>query len=219
MGFVLLGTVVYLFSTINSDWFIPTLALMMGVWLACWWIGRVPIYEDTGKQVWAWIGGFAAAGVVGFLSFSFLGPVKHLYEWQTYTPDKIAVLQAEGKTVMVDFTADWCLTCQWNFKRAINTSRVKDVVEKNQVVPMLADWTDESEEIGRRLAELGNKSIPLLAIYPAGKPGEVVVLRDVISEAQLLQALDKAGPSTPAETAAGREETVEAVEVAAQPSG
>ena len=50
MGFVLLGTVVYLFSTINADYFIPTLALVIGVWLACWIIGRVPIYEDSNKQ-------------------------------------------------------------------------------------------------------------------------------------------------------------------------
>ena len=196
MGFVLLGTVVYLFSTINSDWFIPTLALMMGVWLACWWIGRVPIYEETSKQVWAWIGGCAAAALVGYLSFTFLGPVKHLYEWQAYAPDKIAALQAEGKTVMVDFTADWCLTCQMNFRRAINTHRVKEIVEQHQVVPMLADWTDESEEIRQRLAELNSNSIPLLAIYPAGKPGEVVVLPDVISERQLLDALEKAAPTT-----------------------
>ena len=62
MGFVLLGTVVYLFSTINSDYFIPTLALVMGVWLACWIIGRVPIYEDTSKQVWAWVGGLRGSG-------------------------------------------------------------------------------------------------------------------------------------------------------------
>jgi suppressor for copper-sensitivity B len=221
MGFVLLGTVVYLFSTINSDWFIPTLALMMGVWLACWWIGRVPIYEETSKQVWAWIGGCAAATLVGYLSFTFLSPVKHLYEWQSYSPDKIAALQSEGKTVMVDFTADWCLTCQANFRFAINTSRVKEAVEKHQIVPMLADWTDESEEIKQRLAELDSNSIPLLAIYPAGKPGEVVVLRDVITEGQLLEALEKAAPSgsPTAAATAGAAEMSQPVAVAAQPSG
>jgi thiol:disulfide interchange protein len=220
MGFVLLGTVVYLFSTINSDWFIPTLALVMGVWLACWWIGRVPVYEETSKQVWAWIGGCAAAALVGYLSFTFLGPVKHLYEWQTYAPDKIAALQAEGKTVMVDFTADWCLTCQANFRLAINTHRVKEVVEKKQIVPMLADWTDESEEIRQRLAELNSNSIPLLAIYPAGRPGEVVVLPDVISESQLLEALEKASPatSTPPATAVSGEAPAGAI-AAGSPAG
>ena len=202
MGFVLLGTVVYLFATINSDWFIPTLALVMAVWFACWWIGRVPVYDDLSKQAWAWVGGCAAAAAVGYASFTFLGPVKHLYEWEAYAPEKIAALQGEGKTVMVDFTADWCLTCQWNFKWAINTPGVKETIEKNGIVPMLADWTDESEAIRRRLEELDSNSIPLLAIYPAGKPGEVVVLRDLISENQLLQALHKAAPEKPAAPAA-----------------
>ena len=195
MGFVLLGTVVYLFATINADWFIPTLALMMGVWLACWIIGKVPVYEGTSKQVRAWVIGCTAAALVGWLSFTFLGPVKHLYEWQPYSPDAIARLQAEGKTVMVDFTAKWCLTCQSNFKFAINTQRVKEIVEKNGVAPLLADWTDHNETIAHKLAELNSRSIPLLAIYPADKPGEVIVLRDALLESHVLKALEEAGAS------------------------
>jgi thiol:disulfide interchange protein len=199
MGFVLLGTVVYLFATINADWFIPTLALMMATWLACWIIGQVPVYENVGKQLRAWGAAVAVAAVIGWLSFTFLGPAKHLYEWQPYAPDTIAKLQSEGKTVMVDFTADWCLTCQWNFKRAINTQAVKEVVEKNSVAPLLADWTDRNDTIRQKLAELNSRSIPVLAIYPAGKPGEVIVLRDVITEQQLLAALAQAGPSADAQ--------------------
>jgi len=195
MGFVLLGTVVYLFSTISADYFIPTLALVVGVWFACWIIGRVPIYEDTSKQIRQWSIGVAAAVAVGWLSFTYLGPVKHLYEWQPYTPDAIAKLQSEGKTVMVDFTADWCLTCQLNFRSAINTQRVKELVEKNQVAPLLADWTDKNETIKQKLAELNCNAIPVLAIYPAGKRGEVIILTDALLEGQVIDALEKAGPS------------------------
>ncbi|MCI0359899.1 MAG: thioredoxin family protein [Planctomycetaceae bacterium] len=195
MGFVLLGTVVYLFATINADWFIPTLALMMAVWLACWIIGKVPIYESTGKQLTAWAVGCAVAALIGWASFTYLGPVKHLYEWQPYSPESIAKLQAEGKTVMVDFTANWCLTCQANFRLAINTHKVKEVVERNGVVPMLADWTDKNETIKVRLQELNSNSIPLMAIYPAGKPGEVIVLRDALLESHVLAALAQAGAS------------------------
>ena len=74
---------------------------------------------------------------------------------------------------------------------------MKEVVEKNEIVPMLADWTDAQRDRSRhKLAGAEQQaSIPLLAIYPAGKPGEVIVLRDVISETQLLAALQKAGPS------------------------
>ncbi|HZN33628.1 MAG TPA: thioredoxin family protein [Pirellulaceae bacterium] len=201
MGFVLLGTVVYLFATISADYFIPTLALVIGVWFACWLIGRVPIYEDTGKQLRQWAIGIAAAAVTGWLAFTYLGPVKHLYEWQPYTPEAIAKLQTEGKTVMVDFTADWCLTCQANFRLAINTHRVKEVVEKNQVVPLLADWTDKNDTIKQKLADLNSNSIPVLAIYPAGKPGEVIILRDALLERQVIRALEEAGPSQPAAAA------------------
>jgi thiol:disulfide interchange protein len=195
MGFVLLGTVVYLFATINRDYFIPTLALVIGVWFACWLIGRVPIYESGSKQLWAWISGCAAAALVGFLAFTFLGPVEHLYEWKAYAPDSIAKLQAEGKTVMVDFTADWCPTCQTNMKFAINTPRVKEAVEKNGVVPMLADWSDHNDLIKQKLVELNSNSIPLLAVYPANKPGDVIILRDALLERHVLGALEQAGPS------------------------
>jgi thiol:disulfide interchange protein len=195
MGFVLLGTVVYLFATINADWFIPTLALMMAVWLACWIVGKVPVYETAGKQLVAWVGGCSIAALIGWASFAYLGPAKHLYEWQPYAPAEVARLQAEGKTVMVDFTADWCLTCQANFKFAINTPNVKEVVERNGVVPMLADWSDKNETIKARLQELNSNSIPLMAIYPAGKPGEVIVLRDALLESHVLAALEQAGPS------------------------
>ena len=96
---------------------------------------------------------------------------------------------------MVDFTADWCATCQFNFISAINTQRVKEVVEKNGIAAVLADWTDRSDTIKQQLEELNSKSIPLLAIYPANKPGEVIVLRDAITQGQLIAALEEAGPS------------------------
>lgn len=199
MGFVLLGTVVYLFSTINAAYFIPTLSLVIGVWLACWIIGRVPIYEDFQKQARQWAIGLASAVAIGWFSFSFLGPQQHLYPWQPFSPEAIARLQTEGKTVMVDFTADWCLTCQWNFKRAINTRRVKELVEKNHIVAVLADWSDHNDMIKHQLTELSSNSIPLLAIYPASKPGEIILLRDAITQQQLLTALEQAGPSLPQE--------------------
>ena len=201
MGFVLLGTVVYLFATINAAWFIPTLALMMGVWLACWWIGRVPIYDDTSKQVWAWVGGCAAAALVGYLSFTFLGPREKILPWQPYSAESLAKLQAEGKTVMIDFTADWCPTCQSNMVLSIDTRRVEEVVKKNNVVPLVADWTDKGPAIAAKLYELNSNSIPLLAIYPASRPGEVIVLRDIVTQRQVIEALEKAGPSKPASVA------------------
>ena len=66
-------------------------------------------------------------------------------------------------------------------------------------MPVLADWTDGSDEIREVLEGLGSRSIPVLAIYPGSKPGEPlqnpIILRDLLTESQVLAAIDKAGPS------------------------
>jgi suppressor for copper-sensitivity B len=195
MGFVMMGVVVWVFSTLGEKNYIPALTLLVGVGFGLWWIGRVPVYEDTGKQLRAWIFGSAAAAAIGWIGFTFLGPVKELYEWKPYFEETLAKHQTEGKTVMLDFTADWCANCQTNFRWAINTPKVKDLVEKNGVVAVKADWTDSNPAIESKLAELNSRSIPVLAIYPAGKPEEVIILRDVVTQQQVLEALKKAGPS------------------------
>jgi thiol:disulfide interchange protein len=195
LGFVLLATVVYLMAITGQKYFIPTFALLVGLWFACWLIGRVPEYAGTGKVVSTWGVATLVIVAVAYGSFTLLSPVRELYEWKPYNQQTLAALQKEGKTVMLDFTADWCATCRWNFRTAINTSRVKEVVEQNGVVSVKADWTDFSEEIQQKLRELESNSIPLLAIFPAGKPDEPILLRDAVVESQVIAALEKAGPS------------------------
>lgn len=195
LGFVLLATVVYLMAITGQKYFIPTFALLIGLWFACWLIGRVPEYAGTGKVISTWGVATLVVVAVAYGSFTFLSPVRELYEWKPYNQQTLAALQKEGKTVMLDFTADWCATCQWNFRTAINTSRVKNVVEQNGVVSVKADWTDFSEEIQQKLRELESNSIPLLAIFPANKPEEPILLRDAVVESQVIAALEKAGPS------------------------
>jgi thiol:disulfide interchange protein len=226
MGFVLLATVVYLFWAINPSYFVPTLGLLVAVWFGLWMVGRVPLYESTSKQLFAWARGIAAAAVLGWTAFALFGPASAAQKaeglaWQPYSEPALQALQREGKTVMLDFTANWCLTCQYNTKFAIDTPKVKELVAKNGVVPMVADWTDQNAEIKAKLDELASRSIPLLAIYPAGRPGEVILLRDALVESQVLEALEKAGPSQSALTAGSPAATKATAETAAPlpPSG
>jgi thiol:disulfide interchange protein len=201
LGFVLLATVLFLFSTIKQEYFLATLALMFGIWFACWLVGHVPIYAPLRTKAAAWLTGIAVATAVGFVSFRMSAPSESPLPWQPYSPQALAVARAQGKTVLVDFTADWCLTCKTNLMFSINTEPVKELVEKNDVVTLLADWTDESETIKQALLELNSQSIPLLAIYPSDPNREVVVLRDLISQTSVLDALADAGPSLDHEAA------------------
>jgi thiol:disulfide interchange protein len=195
MGFALLGTVVYLFTFMDRDYMVPTLALLVGLWVACWWIGRTPLYADLNKRVLAWGQGAAVAALVGWFAFTWLVPRPALLPWQPYSRPELARLASENCTVMVDFTAEWCPNCKWNLHYVINTEDVRDAVDAGGIVPLVADWTHPSPEIKDMLEALGSNSIPVLAIFPASRPNEPIVLYDLLSKREILDALKKAGPS------------------------
>jgi thiol:disulfide interchange protein/DsbC/DsbD-like thiol-disulfide interchange protein len=195
MGFLLLATVVYLMSTISQAYFIATLALLVGIWFACWLIGRTPLTASEGARRTAWAGGIMSALLIGVLAFRFLTPGQYELPWQPYSPTALAEAQAQGKTVLVDFTADWCLTCKTNLKLSINRSQVRNLVERNGVVTLIADWTDGNPTVKQALEALNSRSIPLLAIYPADPMQDVIVLPDVVTQTDVLEALRRAGPS------------------------
>jgi hypothetical protein len=73
------------------------------------------------------------------------------------------------------------------------------------VVPLLADISDmeAATDVKEMLEALNSKSIPVLALFPADRPGEVLILRDLISKGQVLDALQAAGPSKPESLATG----------------
>ena len=199
LGFVMLGTVVFLFTFLNHDWFVPTFALLVGIWAACWWIGKGQEANGGSVGFGRWVQAAGVAAAIGYASFTFLGPVKSIIPWEPFSRARLAELRTGGATVLVDFSADWCMTCKLNLATAIETNKVKAAIESNKIVPLLADWTEESAEIKAMLESLQSKSIPVLAVFPASRPGESppqpIILRDLITESQLLTAIKAAGPS------------------------
>jgi thiol:disulfide interchange protein len=195
MGFVLLATVAFILSFIAAEYVVPTFLLLVGVWFGCWWIGRTPLTAETGAKFRAWAVGVTAAVLVGLLAFNFSFPGQRELPWEPYTRAALDRELAQGRTVLVDFTADWCLTCQANSKLSINRREVYDLVHENGVVPLLADKTEESLEIDQLLTDLDSISIPVLAIFPASDPQRPIVLRDAVTKGQVLAALREAGPS------------------------
>jgi len=195
MAFVLLGTVVWLCSAIPADYFIATLSLLFGIWFACWWVGRTPLTASSAAKMMAWLGGAAVASVVGVAGFQFSAPSDSALPWQPYSQAALAEARGQGKTVLVDFTADWCANCKVNLRLAINRQEVKNRVEQNGVVTLLADWSDKDPAIKRALLELNSPSIPLLVVYPADSSRQPIVLPDLLSKETVLNALSDAGPS------------------------
>jgi thiol:disulfide interchange protein DsbD len=121
--------------------------------------------------------------------------------WRPFNRAVFEQLVAENKTVLVDFTADWCLTCKTLEALVLNTQDTRQAVDRNGVVTLQADWTRGAPEVTEMLELLGSKQVPVVAIFPAGDPNRPIVFRGGYTKQALLDAIEKAGPSANAPAA------------------
>ena len=108
--------------------------------------------------------------------------------WQPWSPARLDVLRAQGRPVFVDFTAAWCVTCQYNKKTTLaNPTLLADMASQN-VALLRADWTRRDPAITAALAALGRNGVPVYVVY---KPGQApVVLSEILSVAEVRTALN-----------------------------
>ena len=108
--------------------------------------------------------------------------------WVDWSEERLASLRGEGRTVFVDFTAAWCLTCQVNERVVFSSPQVRERFARLGVVPMRADWTRSDPAITRALAAFGRSGVPLNVLQG---PGSQEVLPSVLTPAAVLEALDR----------------------------
>jgi thiol:disulfide interchange protein DsbD len=145
------------------------------------------------------VGGLAAAIVVGapvVLAPAGESTVKTAAGesgWQDYAPERVQALTAAGRTVFVDFTAAWCVTCQVNKRLVLNTDAVRRAFAQHDVALLRADWTRRDTTIGRALAALGRSGVPVYVLYRPGH--EPLLLPEVLSQGVVIDALANAEPA------------------------
>ena len=124
--------------------------------------------------------------------------------WQPFSEEALEASLGQRKTVLIDFTADWCLICKQNEKIALNTEETRKFVEQHGIVPLYADYTKESPEIKAWLDRLRAIGVPLTAIFPGDNPGRPILLRGPFTRDQLLEKLRQAVESSGSSTAAAK---------------
>ena len=73
MGFVLLGTVVWLLTivaTVSLQMVVPLIGFLFALWGTCWWYGKVPLTRGRAARMRALVEGGLFSAVVGWLMFS-----------------------------------------------------------------------------------------------------------------------------------------------------
>ena len=194
-GFILMGTVIFLMSSLKVNWILPLMILLLAIGFSLWMIGQLYTINSPGRRRWT-VRTFAAlvSGVGCWMAMGLADekPGVHELPWQAFDGVKLKTELRQGRTVFVDFTADWCLACKSNKKLAYNTADTLERVKKHNIVTMKADWTDGSPAIEEWLNAFDSVSIPLAIIFPGDDPLHPIVMRDIVVKNELLRKLDEA---------------------------
>ena len=109
--------------------------------------------------------------------------------WQAWEPGRVDQLLASGQPVFVDFTAAWCVTCQYNKKTTLSNREVLADLSAKKVVLLRADWTRRDPAITAALSQLGRSGVPVYVVYQQGRPP--VVLSEVLSVEEVRSVISK----------------------------
>jgi len=210
MGFPMLATAVWLFSLIplhygsRSLWLgLFLVALALAAWVYGEFVQRGRNRRGLGltAALVLLVGGYLYA-VEGQLHWrspppaaSLAGALKESPEgigWQRWSPAAVAKARAEGRPILVDFTADWCLTCQANKRIAIDIPSVRAKLKAINAVALLGDYTRLPDDITTELNRFGRAGVPLVLVYPAKSSEPPQVLPEALTPGIVLNALDRA---------------------------
>ena len=95
-------------------------------------------------------------------------------------------LAAKGEIVFVDITADWCLTCQVNKALVLDTKKISEIFNSNNVKVLVLDWTKPNENIKNFLTKKGRYGIPYNEIY-----GPLLLNGKILSELLTIKEIQK----------------------------
>jgi thiol:disulfide interchange protein DsbD len=110
-------------------------------------------------------------------------------DWQPFTPERLQTELEHGRTVFVDFTAAWCLTCKFNEASVLEARDVREAFQRHGIVKLKADWTNGDPVITKLLQQFGRPGVPLYVLYPT-KNEEPIVFPEVLTKGMVLEKLE-----------------------------
>jgi len=192
MGFPMLATAVWLF-TLTSAHLGKSGTLWFGFFLVALavasWIWGEFVQRGTQRQPLAVATSILL--VIGFGAYV-LTRAPDQIQWQPWSAAAVEKARVEGRPVFVDFTADWCVTCQANKRTSIEIPAVRAKLKEVNAVALLADYTRYDDAITAELKRYERAGVPLVLVYPKDPAAAPVVLPTVLTPSMVLEALDRA---------------------------
>ena len=217
MAFLLMATVVYLlrvtyflvgYGVIKILWFLLFLAF------ACWILGKyAALHQPKRKRILAYIIAILIAVSAGFYFLRFktgssaftthdrdsnsIFQKDRLHpNWTVFSSEVLDTLLAEHKSVFIDFSAEWCLTCKTNEAAVLFTKEIQNAFKEHQVHLLRGDFTMRDPIIEEWLKKFNRAGVPLYILYAAGEKNPVI-LPELLTKDTVLNALSKLGNPLP----------------------
>jgi DsbC/DsbD-like thiol-disulfide interchange protein len=187
LGFALLATVVWLVWVMGRSAGPDAAAGLLALLLALALVVRVSAKLGEHRALRAAVFAAGLALVAGAPNWIRSAPAPEPGR-AAWTPGELARLRAEGRPVLVIFTADWCLTCKVNERTVLASEAVQGAVRAGEWAVLVADWTRRDDAIRRELARFGKAGVPLYLVYPPGA-AEPQVLPELLSIERVSSAL------------------------------
>jgi suppressor for copper-sensitivity B len=200
MGFILLATAVWLMNVLPAELLLPTVALLTGIGFACWVFARTPGYAPLGDRLQTYALSAVLVAASAVFSYGWLATpqaaganVVANSEWQPFTLANLgAATLGDRQTVLVDFSAEWCLTCKTLEKAVLHTTPIEEALAANNVTTMYGDFTHRPPEIKQTIQALRSSGVPVIAIFPGDDPYRPIVFRGAYTQGDLLEAIARA---------------------------
>lgn len=106
-----------------------------------------------------------------------------------WSAEAVATAQKEGRPVLVNFTADWCVTCKINERTSLSSARVAEAMAATRALYLVGDWTSRDAAITRELERHGRSGVPLYLVFRPGQ-AEPEILPQLLTEGVVIDALE-----------------------------
>jgi thiol:disulfide interchange protein DsbD len=115
--------------------------------------------------------------------------------WEPWSLAAVEQARAEGRVILVDFTARWCATCNVWVKPALESASVRDKIHQVRALALLGDYSRFPPEMTKELNRHGRAGVPLVLVYPKKSSEPPIVLSETPTPGMIAAALDRAASS------------------------
>jgi thiol:disulfide interchange protein len=197
MGFLLVGTTIYLIDILEETYVMPTLWFLAFLGIAFWQYGMFgSLLRSRVSRIVSCILVIVITAFGYIFSYNYLyteGAFIQVKKHESFSLKGLYGGRDRNSISIVKFTADWCPNCKLVEKTALYTAEVIDIINNRGITLYTADLTRKNPEAEGLLYKLGSRSIPFLAVFPAGSGFyNPVCLRDIYTKNNLINAIGEA---------------------------